>query len=1468
MSGVTGRRWARVVAMWCAVAGLAACGPDPASPGEADAAAKAGTQFLDAIPADADVNGAWSAVHDWPLIPLHDILLPDGRVLSYGSNPDGNPTAYYVYDVWDPSKGFGPDSHTTYPNNTGTDLFCAAQILLPKRGAGVLITGGDNWTGTSHTNTGNPDANIFDPADDSLTSAPNKMHRGRWYGSQTMMLNGEVYVQGGLNGEDHGEIRRLDGTFDLLEGFDTSTYSWYYPRNYVIGPHRIFGYDTIGRFYVIDTQGDGTFKAKGQYDNAYFGDDSTSAMFRPRRILQFGGNSIGALVIDVRRSTIPTVTTTSNLSSQRRLVTGTILPNGQVLATGGSRVYNELVDVNNHAETWNPVSGSWHLGSEGGLARLYHSIALLMPDGSVLVGGGGGPGPLNNLNMEVYSPPYLFTAGKQRAARPRIESAPANLSAGQVFTLRYTNAASIARVTLVKSGTITHGYNQEQRFVELPFTSAGKTLTVRMPSQPADVPPGNWLLHVLNAQGVPSVAARAWIAVDQAPDTVHAPALGEIADRTSEAGQAVSMNLDATDPDGDPVTFTAAGLPPGTSIHASTGRITGTPERVGSYDVVVNADDGVHTTSANFLWTVGGEEPLTIDPLPPPTPAVSGTTVFYTAHANGTNTRYRWNFGDGTPTTSLSDSGSIAHGFTQPGIYYVTVTAVDDHGIETSRVFLQSVYLPPTAKKPAQSSTIVAQGDRVWVVNQDADTVSAFDSTTGDKLVEIPVGAAPRAAALTGKRLWVVNKRGDSVSVIDTSSFDVVQTVPLPRASQPAGLAIASGGDFAYITLEATGKLLKVQTSDAARVGSVDVGPRPRHVSVSADGTTVHVSRFITPPQPGESTATVQGQVDGAFTGGEVVRVKTGTMSVAGTTVLRHSTKPDAETQGRGVPNYLGAASISPDGTQAYVPSKLDNILRGTLRDGRPLNFQNTVRAVASRIRLGDGTEDAAARLDLDNASLATAAAWDPLGVYLFVALSTSREVAVVDAHGHRELFRVAVGRAPAGLAVSPDGETLFVDNFMDRTVEAIDLRPLRLLGEMRLPRIGTWKAVGDEPLSAQVLLGKQLFYDARDTRLSRDRYLSCATCHDDGDTDGRTWDFTNLGEGLRNTVALRGRGGTDQGFVHWSNNFDEVQDFEQQIRTLGGGRGLMQDEDFFAGTREQPLGRRKAGVSAPLDALAAYVGSLDTFERSPYRAGNATLTPLAASGRTLFTTLGCQRCHAGAAYTGSGANTLVDVGTLKPSSGARSGGPLTGIDVPTLRDAWATAPYLHDGRAATIAAAIRAHDGVSATDAQVGKLVAFVEQLGREEPAATVPAAGGSGLAGRYFANPDLAGAPVLERTEAIDFTWDGAPGPGVPADGFSVRWSGAVVTPATGSYVFRTITNDGVRLAVDGTLAIDEWDATNRTTITSAPINLKANRRVALVMRFREQTGHATARLLWKTPGDATFVPVPADRLLESIE
>jgi hypothetical protein len=289
---------------------------------------------------------------------VHAVLTADGRVLSYGTDTTGRQTAYFQYAVWDPVT----DTHTTLLNGTGTDIFCSSQILLPA-GDQVFIAGGDNWTGTATTNTGNNNSNLFTASDSSLVRQGN-MNRARWYSTSTMLLNGEILIQGGTGGTDRPEVRAADGTFRLLSGADTGALNFMYPRNFIAPDGRVFGFDAAGRMYWIDpaaAAGAGSLATAGQFGAATAGSDSSAAMFAPGRILQFGGNSSGAIVIDINGAA-PVVSNTASMAMQRRLGTATILADGKVLATGGSSVWNELTNVVYDAEIWNPATGAWTRG--------------------------------------------------------------------------------------------------------------------------------------------------------------------------------------------------------------------------------------------------------------------------------------------------------------------------------------------------------------------------------------------------------------------------------------------------------------------------------------------------------------------------------------------------------------------------------------------------------------------------------------------------------------------------------------------------------------------------------------------------------------------------------------------------------------------------------------------------------------------------------------------------------------------------------------------------------------------------------------------------------------------------------------------------------------------------------------------------------------------------------------------------
>lgn len=459
----------------------------------------AGTAFPD------NVSGGWlSPVADnWPFVPLHAALTPDGRVLTYGSRSDAKPSGLFSYDVWDPDEGLS-GGHTTLENMTLTDIFCSYAVILPTNG-NLLIAGGDNWNGTAVENTGNDNSTIF-TSSDSLLTRGNDMRRPRWYATATPMMSGEIYIQGGKNGEDYAERRDVFGQFHLLSGVPTSNLDWWYPRNFLAPDGRVFGFDVDANAYYVDPSGQGSISAAGTIGITNIATGGPSVMFRPGKILQVAGKNRNAVVVDINGGQ-PVVTPTRDISAKRVWASLTVLPDGKVVATGGSGYDEQLTNVTNYAEIWDPQTGRWLRGAEGSRARLYHSIALLLPDASVLVAGGGASNkaPVNQLHGEIFYPPYLYDSSGGFAARPSIISAPNVVAAGQSFSME-VDTSTIQRVTLLQVGMATHSINLQQRFSELSFTKEGQTLHVNMPTRATDVPPGYYMLFVINGNGVPSKA--------------------------------------------------------------------------------------------------------------------------------------------------------------------------------------------------------------------------------------------------------------------------------------------------------------------------------------------------------------------------------------------------------------------------------------------------------------------------------------------------------------------------------------------------------------------------------------------------------------------------------------------------------------------------------------------------------------------------------------------------------------------------------------------------------------------------------------------------------------------------------------------------------------------------------------------------------------------------------------------------
>ena len=1359
-------------------------------------------------PATAPTRGMWSPVHSWPLNGLHSTLLPNGRVVTYGT-PSGQPANQdgRTMDIWNPTLGFSTASHTTTYEAQRVNSFCSSAAFL---GDGSLFISGGNSPRES---------SLLSPTTGVVTKSPFRMASDRWYGSLITLADGRFIMLGGsgpyaalrafedpASAINAGQVSMVPEVYEPGTGFRSlfgatsrdafgpDYHRYWYPRAWVAPNGEVFGISSEKMWY-LNPQGNGSIRVAGNFKTPAsattrpnIGPTSAAAMFAPGRILQVGGNgyydghnlpgSPYATVIDINSGS-PVVSETSPMAHGRQWPSLTVLPDGRVVVTGGTRYGNNGgSDAVYAAEIWDPETGTWTLGASAAVVRVYHSAAILLPNGTVLSTGGGAPGPVNNLNAEVYYPPYLFRAtqngGAELAPRPRAVAVSSLAPKyGETLELELAASQTISRVVLVGASSVTHSFNTSQRRIELPFIQVGSRIGARIPEDRNVAPPGYYLVFALDAQGVPSkgvivavgeslpappvqtvlpkgsdltlmsvnVAHSAW--------ATNAQSLGilkNLGENPSEA-DLLTAKFIARDglADSSCVSFESVAQPgrwlrhysyrlridpndgsalfksdatfcvePGLTGTGFTFRSKNFPDRVirhRNYELWIDPVTSGGTFAADATFTLRKAPLPTIPAIEAPIVAV-GATASYAPALSVPGARYIWDFGDGAGAEAERTTPSATHVYSSPGIYLVTLTVRMSDGRQVSRSFAQAVRAEPLAGLARSSSqlALTTSPARVWVVHPDHDSVGVIDATNGTRIAEIAVGKAPRSVAVAPNgRIWVTSRDAAQISMIHPSSLSVEQTISLKEGSRPYGLVFAPETGLAYVSLEGTGEVLELNGATGAVLTTRDAGPLPRGIGITSDGGRLFVSRFMSPPVPGEATVSPLTAAGRA----EVRAFDVPGLSGSRTLTLAHSDVADTSVSGRGLPNYLGAPVVSPDGASLWVPSKQDNIARGLARDGQNLDFQNTVRAIVSRIDLQTETEELGDRVDVDNAGLVSAVAFHPSGAYLFSALETSREVAVLNPVLGSELFRVRVGRAPQSLTVSEDGTRLFVQNFMDRSLSIFDLSPLVRYGTFTMTPVTTVTTATNEPLSAELLLGKQLFYDAFDTRLARDGYMSCASCHAEGEQDGRVWDLTGQGEGLRNTISLVGSGSAAR-LLHWSGNFDEVQDFEAQIRGLAGGTGLLSDAVFLSGSVSEPLGSPKAGLSGELDALAAYVNSLKATPPSPER--GASLTAAGLRGRDLFVEVGCTSCHYGSTFANESSLEPKDIGTLKESSGQRLYGPLLGIDVPPLRGVWRTAPYLHDGSASTIEEAISAHSGLNLEPEELSDLAAYVRQIDARE--------------------------------------------------------------------------------------------------------------------------------------------------------
>jgi YVTN family beta-propeller protein len=573
--------------------------------------------------------------------------------------------------------------------------------------------------------------------------------------------------------------------------------------------------------------------------------------------------------------------------------------------------------------------------------------------------------------------------------------------------------------------------------------------------------------------------------------------------------------------------------------------------------------------------------------------------------------------------------------------------------------------LPGTAASTAQVSkrsssaiAITADGGILLVVNPDSNSLTLAGTVSQSVIAELAVGVDPRAVALSPDDVtaYVANQGSDTVSVVDLASTGVITTVAV--GDRPVGVAVSPDGRFVAVAELGDDRVRFLDDASLHTLSVIPVADRPHGLAFTPDGQRLLVTHLLS----GEVTVLdVQ-----PFTCYLPLILKSSTTqhAIRDPQFSIHNLQSTIPTW----PNVAPAPAVvvNAAGTRAYLPQTMANGL------GLNTRFDTTVFPKVSVLNLETSSHQTSEHIPLPEKDQPVGLPWDVAlakgDTELWVVNAGSNDVSVLDISNPSRPSRVAhitVGDNPRGVVISPDGSKAYVNNVLAGTVSVIDADTYAVTGVITVTNI---------PLPPTLLHGKQLFHSSARPDLAQARWISCNTCHVEGEHDGRTWLLRYTGSVppgataviTRNTTSLLGMVETYP--LRWSAEWDESADSEFSVRFEQYGSGLIDGE------MHPTLGPPNQGRSYDLDCLAAFIDSLAVPARTH------ALTPAEQRGQAIFESpqTGCVSCHPAPLYTDLQQH---DVGTA--DAYGEWFGPL--IDTPTLRFLYDSAPYLHDGSAATL---------------------------------------------------------------------------------------------------------------------------------------------------------------------------------------
>lgn len=542
-----------------------------------------------------------------------------------------------------------------------------------------------------------------------------------------------------------------------------------------------------------------------------------------------------------------------------------------------------------------------------------------------------------------------------------------------------------------------------------------------------------------------------------------------------------------------------------------------------------------------------------------------------------------------------------------------------------------------------------ADGRWLYIVCERSDEVRKVDAHTGSVVQSIAVGHAPRGLAVSpdGRHLYVANSWDDTVSVIDAATLSLIRT--LPAGWEPTGVVTDQSGTTLYVANRLSNDVSLIDLLNGRESKRLAAGRGASYVTRSSDGARIYCTHVYPNPrdfrQPPESEITVIDTARQSIVGQQALHNVAGVFHIAVSSNGRFGVAAQLRPKNL-IPlahvehGWVFGNSLVLFGADAgdAVQIPLDELDRYFA-----MPFSVTITPDMSKIYVTTAGSDSVTAISVPQ-------------LLKFVRVHRESLADDLSASANYVVARIAVGKNPRGMTLSPDGKRLYVANRMDDSLSVIDTAADAVVATISLG--------GPKEVTAQ-RHGEQIFYSAR---YAFQGQFSCANCHIDATFDGLQWDLEpdGFGKDIVDNRSIESLSGTEP--FKWN----------------GGNPDLPTE----CGPRTAKYFYRSQGYNArELNDLVSFVLSIP-LRPNRYRMPDGQLTSAQARGKAIFERTRyksgrpiprhnqCAYCHRGPKFTNQ---KLAYVGTTKTTDNSEM------LDVPHLTNDAYSAPYLHDGSARTL---------------------------------------------------------------------------------------------------------------------------------------------------------------------------------------